>query len=96
MILGELAIVIKITKLPEATTVENNWQRFEVKCDRQTITVTVRPKMWKKLVDAQSDFPEWIASITGKLGEVTSDGGFILLEPSIQVFERKAKGDAAA
>lgn len=34
-------------------------------------------------------------AIAGKMGETTSDG-FVLLEPNIQVFERKPKAEAAA
>jgi hypothetical protein len=32
----------------------------------------------------------WVAAIAGKMGESTSKG-FVLLEPSIQVFEKKPK-----
>jgi hypothetical protein len=32
----------------------------------------------------------WVAAIAGKMGE-QFDGGFVLDQPSIQVFERKPK-----
>ena len=32
----------------------------------------------------------WVTAIGGKMGELT-DNGFVLNEPSIQVFERKPK-----
>jgi hypothetical protein len=54
------------------------------------VTITVKPKVWKKLTDAQANYPQWVAAIAGKLGDAT-ENGFVLLEPNIQVFERKAK-----
>jgi hypothetical protein len=87
---GKLEITIKINQLPEPTPGKNGWQAFEVDCDGQIIAVTVRPKVWKKLEDAQANYPQWVASITGKMGNRVKQG-FILEEPAIQVFERKAK-----
>lgn len=94
MITGKLELTIKINELPEAQTVENNWQQFEIDCDGRIITVTVKPKMWKKLTDAASNYPQWVAAISGKLGQQT-EHGFVLDEPNIQVFERKPKGESA-
>ena len=56
----------------------------------QLVRVTVKPKVFKKLEQAQADYPMWVAAITGKIGE-RFDGGFVLDQPSIQVFERKPK-----
>ncbi|MBD2505013.1 fertility inhibition FinO-like protein [Anabaena azotica] len=92
MITGKLELTIKINELPEAQTVENNWQQFEIDCDGRIITVTVKPKMWKKLTDAANNYPQWVAAISGKLGQQT-EHGFVLIEPNIQVFERKPKAE---
>lgn len=92
MIQGKLEITIKINELPTAVAVENGWQRFDIDCDGQIISVTVKPKVWKKLTDAQANFPEWVGAIAGKMGEAT-ENGFVLLEPNIQVFEKKPKAD---
>jgi hypothetical protein len=89
-IIGKLEITIKINQIPESTPAKNGWQAFEVDCDGQIIAVTVRPKVWKKLEDAQANYPSWVASITGKMGN-RSKSGFALEEPAIQVFERKPK-----
>ncbi|MEI2580000.1 fertility inhibition FinO-like protein [Scytonema sp. PRP1] len=91
---GKLEIVVKINELPQAKTVENGWQQFEIDCDGRIITVVVKPKMWKKLTDAQSSFAQWVAAISGKMGEAT-ELGFVLKEPNIQTFERKPKPEAA-
>jgi hypothetical protein len=89
----KLEVTIKITELPAATTVENGWKSFEVDCDGQVIAVTVKPKIWKKLEDAQANYPMWVAAIAGKMG-LPTPSGFVLADPSIQVFEKKAKEPA--
>lgn len=94
MISGKLELTIKINELPQAETVENGWQHFDIDCGDHIVSVTVKPKVWKKLTDAQANYPQWIAAIAGKMGEQT-EKGFVLLEPNIQVFERKPKPDAA-
>ncbi|MBD6620638.1 fertility inhibition FinO-like protein [Komarekiella sp. 'clone 1'] len=93
MIAGKLEITIKINELPQPKTIENGWQQFELDCDGQIISVTVKPKVWKKLTDAASNYPQWVGAIAGKLGQQT-DNGFVLEEPNIQVFERKPKAEA--
>jgi hypothetical protein len=91
---GKLEVTIKISDMPAAQTVENGWKSFEVDCDGQIISVTVKPKVWKKLEDAQANYPMWVAAIAGKMGTPTKTG-FILVEPNIQVFEKKPKEPAA-
>ncbi len=86
--MGEL--LIKINELPIAQTVENGWQQFEIDCDGRIVTVTVKPKIWKKLTSAQANYPQWVAAIAGKMGDPT-EKGFVLLEPNIQVFEKKSR-----
>ncbi|MBD6620960.1 fertility inhibition FinO-like protein [Komarekiella sp. 'clone 1'] len=95
MIPGKLEITIKINQLPQAKTVENGWQQFDIDCDRRIISVTVKPKVWKKLTDAQASYPQWVGAIAGKLGQET-ENRFVLEEPNIQVFERKPKPEAIA
>ncbi len=88
---GKLELTIKISEFPEnVQTVENGWKSFEVDCEGRVASITVKPKMFKKLEDAKANYPLWTAAIAGKLGYVGKDG-FIVLEPNIQVFERKPK-----
>jgi len=88
---GKLEITIKINELPAiASTDKNGWITFYLDCDGRIFTATVKPKVFKKLQDAQADFPMWVAVIAGKLGAATEDG-FSLDEPNIQVFEKKPK-----
>jgi hypothetical protein len=63
----------------------------------------VKPKIWKKLTDAQANFSMWVAAIAplapraigGQMGKATADG-FVLEQPNIQVFEKKPKVEAAS
>jgi hypothetical protein len=90
---GKLELIIKISELPDVKAVENGWQYFELDCEGRTVSVTVKPKMFKKLTDAQANFPMWVGAIGGAMGEATPTG-FILENPNIQVFEKKPKAEA--
>ena len=88
---GKLELTIKINELPAIASKDTNgWITFNLDCDGRIFTITVKPKVFKKLEDAQANFPMWVAAIAGKMGEAT-ETGFVLLEPNIQVFENKSK-----
>ena len=97
---GKLELTIKINEMPaDVETVENGWKQFDLDCDGQLVRVTVKPKVFKKLEQAQENYPMWVAAIAkrcceaqiaGKMGEPI-EGGFVLNEPNIQTFERKPK-----
>ena len=87
---GKLEITIKINEFPENETVENGWKQFDLDCEGQLVRVKVKPKVFKKLEEARDNYPMWVAAIAGKIGEPI-EGGFILDQPNIQVFERKPK-----
>ena len=92
---GKLELTIKISEFPSDVKTESNLKTFEIDCDGQIISVAVKPKMFKKLEDAQANFPMWVAAVAGKMGQPT-DKGFVLAEPNIQVFEKKPKEPAVA
>jgi hypothetical protein len=87
---GKLEITIKINEFPENETVENGWKQFDLDCDGKIVRVKVKPKVFKKLEDARDNYPMWVSAIAGKMGEPI-EGGFMLEQPNIQVFERKPK-----
>src|SRR5919199_3374578 len=88
---GKLELTIKINEFPaDVKTVENGYKSFDIDCDGRIVSVTIKPKMFKKLEEAQANYPQWVAAIGGKMGEATANG-FVLNEPNIQVFERKPK-----
>jgi hypothetical protein len=88
---GKLELTIKINEFPaDVQTVENGWKEFDLDCDGHIISVKVKPKVFKKLEQAQENYPMWVAAIAGKMGAPT-ENGFVLDQPNIQVFERKPK-----
>jgi hypothetical protein len=87
---GKLEITIKINEFPSEVKTENNFKTFEIDCEGQMISVTLKPKMFKKLEDAQANYPMWVAAVAGKMGAPTNQG-FVLAEPNIQVFEKKPR-----
>lgn len=94
---GKLEITIKINQFPaDARTVENGWREFDLDCDGRIVRVTVKPKVFRKLEDAQANFPMWVAAVTGKMGPPINGGGFHLDQPAIQVFEKKPKAEAVS
>ena len=66
-----------------------------MQADGRTVIVEMKNKQWNTLKKAEEQYPQWVAAITGKLGEAI-EGGFWLENPSLQVFEKKAKPDATA
>ena len=88
---GKLELTIKINEFPALVrTLESGWKHFDIDTGNQVVTISVKQKIFKKLEQAQENYPQWIAAITGQMGE-KMDSGFVLKEPNIQVFERKSK-----
>jgi len=90
---GNLEVNIKIYTLPpEVQTVKNGWQQFVVEADGQMVLMKIRPKIWKKMQQADEIYATWVVSITGKIGRRIKNG-FELLQPAVQIFEKKQKSD---
>lgn len=88
---GKLELTIKINEFPQdVLTVENGWKQFDLDCDGRLVTIKVKPKVFKKLEQAQENYEMWVAAIAGRMGEPTPKG-FMLDQPNIQTFERKPK-----
>jgi hypothetical protein len=96
--------ITKINELPQAKTLENSLQQLNIDCDGRIISLTVKPKVWNKLTDAASNYPQWVRAMSldkprsvyaGKLGQQT-ENGFGLEEPNIQVFECKPKAETTS
>jgi len=88
---GKLEVNIKISELPNwVETLKRGWQRFCINADGQIVQMLVRPRVWNKLQTANEEYPLWVANITGKMGPRIKDG-FVLLEPAIQVYEKKSQ-----
>lgn len=93
-IAGKLEAIVKFGALPtDVTTDKNGGKTFLIECESRAVCMTLRPKLWKKLEDAARDWPQWVAAVAGQLGP--AEGAvFMLLEPNLQVFEKKAKAAA--
>lgn len=91
---GRLELTLKFSELPKAIPGERDLT-FGVDCEGTLIQVSVRPRLWNRLLQAAREYPQWVATVTGKMGPPTARG-FVLLEPGLQVFEKKAKADADA
>lgn len=91
---GKLDLTLKIQVLPvDVTTNANGWKTIAIDCDGVQVTTTMRPKMWAKLEEAAAKWPAWSGAIAGKMGPI-ADGVVTLLDPAVQVFERKPKEPA--
>src|SRR5262245_60991329 len=88
---GKLELTIKMNVLPTDVSIDKNgWKSFVVDCDGHTVQIAMKPKVFAKLTDAAANWPQWVAAIAGSMGPRT-ETGFVLLEPNVQVFERKPK-----
>ena len=86
---GKLEVTIKINELPaEVITDKNGWKGFKLDCGGRIVSINLRPRMWNKIEEAAKNWPLWLASLTGQMGP-SQGTGFVLVEPAVQVFERK-------
>ena len=92
---GKLDVTLKINQLPQAQPASAQTVVFAVQAEGAMVVVELKNKMWNSLKTAAETDPQWVAAITGQMGEAVA-GGFRLVNPAVQVFEKKAKPDAAA
>ena len=92
---GKLDVTLKINQRPQAKPATAQTVLFAVQAEGQTVVVELKNKMWNSLKTAAETYPQWVAAITGQMGEAVA-GGFRLVNPTVQVFEKKPKPDAAA
>lgn len=83
-------LTIKLTQLPNATIVENDWRSFTIDIGSAIVSVTVRPRIWNNWVEGTKQYRNWTAIITGRMGELT-DVGFVLEQPGIQIFQAQSE-----
>jgi len=89
--LGKLEVTIKVNEIPvDVITNKNGWKLFKLDCSGRIVSIALRPRMWNKLEEASKQYPMWVAAITGQMGQPMGTG-FELIEPALQVFERKPR-----
>jgi sRNA-binding protein len=92
---AKLELILKFSTLPNAQSAGQGKMAFALKTpDGQFITAEVSNKIWNKLVKANTDWPQWVAALTGTMGPRT-ERGFALATSGLQVFEKKAKAAEA-
>ncbi|MEA3642262.1 MAG: ProQ/FINO family protein [Lamprobacter sp.] len=90
---GRLELTLKFNQLPKAVQIKDG-MKIGIQTDNALVVATLRPKAWKKLTKANTDWSQWVAALSGTLGaQVPTDQGLaiILQEPNLQVFEKKPK-----
>ena len=78
-----------LAHLTDVTENKHGWKQFQLDCGGRIVSLALRPRMWNKLTEAAANWPLWVAAISGQMGQ-SAGQGFTLVEPSLQVFERKA------
>jgi hypothetical protein len=82
--------ILKISELPSNTQKnQSGWESFYIQAKKYRIKVTVRPRVWNKLLKANEEFKAWVAHIEGKVGPKLDEDSFELLKPAVKIFEKK-------
>lgn len=88
---AKVQLICKLSQVPPHRELPDKKIEFFISAGNGHIfTVRVKRKMFKKLTE--HGFEHWSATVTGNLGATTATG-FELDEPSIQIFEKKAKSE---
>jgi hypothetical protein len=93
IVTGRLELTLKFSDLPKPMPVKSG-MKIGIRTDSALVVATLPPKAWKKLEQAQAEWPQWVAALTGKLGtKAVADGEAVIVleQPALQVFEKKAK-----
>jgi hypothetical protein len=91
---GRLELTVKFSELPRSLAVRDGL-KVGLQTGEGTVTAILPAKVWRKLEQAAQDYPQWVAALSGSL-ERFADGEIALKHPALQVFEKKARPEAAA
>jgi hypothetical protein len=86
---AKMDVVLKFSELPKARF-GAGVVSFALDADGCTILVEVKRKTWQKLETAVAEWPQWVATVQGQMGEPI-EGGFMLINPGLQVFQKQPK-----
>jgi len=92
---GQLEVTLKINPLPQAKPITAQTVLFAVQAEGAMVVVELKTKAWNHLKTAAERYPQRVAAITGPMEEAI-EGGFRLVNPAVQVFERKPKPETMA
>jgi hypothetical protein len=72
---GKMEVVVKLNQFPdEVKTVDKGWKEFSVDTGDCLVTITLKPKAFAALEQAQQSYPSWVAAVSGLMGESTATG----------------------
>lgn len=86
---GRLELTVKFSELPQPLSVQDG-MKIGIQTGESIVTTILPPKVWRRLEQTVKAYPQWIAVLSGALGQHT-DGEIALKHPTVQVFEKKAK-----
>lgn len=89
-------ITLKFNVLPEAEPAPN--KKVLVKVTDQNglvFTALINSKSYRKAEADVASFADWGGSVSGKLGSLSPDGSFEVLDAGIKAFEKQPKGEPA-
>ncbi|WP_186343211.1 hypothetical protein [Allochromatium palmeri] len=87
------SLTLKFSALPKPMPVKSG-MKIGIQTDSALVVATLPPKAWKKLEKAQTEWPQWVAALTGKLrtrAGADCEAVVVLEQPALQVFEKTAK-----
>ncbi len=88
---ARMDITLKINEIPKNfQTTKKGWFIFSVNAGGLIVKMRARPRVWNRLVNADAEFPEWVAIIKGQFGQKYGDG-LTLENFGVQVFEKNRK-----
>ena len=88
---AKLELTFKLSSVPKLTLVGTH-KVFCLDVGSHIVTVAVKPKVFKRMEDANEQWGQWIAVITGMMGDKTAKG-FILERVGVSCFEKKPKAE---
>ena len=91
---GRLELTAKFSELPRPLPVRGGI-KIGIETGEGTVTAILPVKVWRKLEQAAKDYPQWVAALSGSLARF-ADGEIVLRHPALQIFEKKARPEAAA
>jgi hypothetical protein len=87
----KIQITCKISEVPPFRELPSKELEFFLADGERVLTVRMKARLFNKLTN--HGFHKWVAVISGELGPAT-ETGCELVNPSLQVFEKKPRGDA--
>lgn len=88
---AKLELTFKLSSMPKSTLIGNH-KVFCLDVGSSIVTVAVKPKVFKRIEEAAEQWHNWIAVITGVIGDKTVKG-FILERVGVSCFEKKLKNE---